>query len=819
MKVLASVLLLLSIAVSALADQSTLMLSTSKASYTSGSRAVLIARSMLTPSDSKSEFVFKAKLNSTNVKITSISSSVAYTVTNELPAGNFVWQVQTFVQNKYDAQKLNETIVFFGKEVLNLQRKIEAETNAQVLAALNAQLARDNSIIQRARAQLDKIRSLVSTQSINFSVNPPTFGLANRAVPTLSIVPDNISGIYLVGAAAQFSVTLSGTTFDGEAADWTYDAEIPAVGSKPAIELTKTVNSATQVTFNSAVFASSSAGWRQFVPKFKYRLKSQYTKFKEAVGLAVIRKNEFIKDKNLSNDPKEIAYYQSLISEIDLLIAALSDLGLSYQPFMAASYDFKVKDASLPKGFQITPPVDGFVLSEGGLSKTFQIRLTSDPDSDVFVTFTNDSQITAVAPVVFNSHNWNIPQSVSIQAFDDNISESDHSSSLQISSTGGDYNGITSSILITILDDDVWSSVSIAADSGCAIRKGALYCWGGNEYGQLGMGDTVTRTVPTLVPTMDSGVLKVVGNGFHRCAIKNLQVYCWGRNNKGQIGINSSGTNVLTPFLVSGAGTVSDIAAGNEASCSIKSSSKNVFCWGDNSYGQAGVNSTATSLLVPTLVPGGFQAKSIATGPTSSCFVTLDNKVYCSGGNGAGEVGDGTTIKRISPVLVVGSDSLGTINSVTVAAGSRQGCLGYQNGVKCWGDGIYYSMGTGVNGTYAIPASVVGISDNVVALSAGTANVCAVVSDRVKCWGWGNSGQNGNGSTTSAQYATEIADTYNKATFTASGGYSTCAIIDGNVKCWGVGSSYKLGNGIASDSLTPVTIVNPSLFRKNRDLL
>lgn len=149
--------------------------------------------------------------------------------------------------------------------------------------------------------------------------------------------------------------------------------------------------------------------------------------------------------------------------------------------------------------------------------------------------------------------------------------------------------------------DQDWQSVVSGQDSSCGIRGGGnLFCWGGNSFGNLGLGDTAQRLLPTAV-----GVGPVWSelsiDTFHGCGIdadKNL--FCWGRGIEGQLG---SGNNdaVLTPTLV-GPG-YAQVAVGRMSTCAVTSDER-VLCTGENAAGQLGVGdslrrNTFTELSFP----------------------------------------------------------------------------------------------------------------------------------------------------------------------------------------------------------------------------
>ncbi len=163
-----------------------------------------------------------------------------------------------------------------------------------------------------------------------------------------------------------------------------------------------------------------------------------------------------------------------------------------------------------------------------------------------------------------------------------------------------------------------------ARDQTCAVTNtGALYCWGNNDSTtSLGVASLdVAVTVPTLVPGMDSGVTSVdVGAGVI-CAVKAGALYCWGANPSGELGVDTSGAPVTGPSLIAGleAG-VTAVSAGDRSRsgstassiCAIRSGA--LWCLGENDLHQLGTGNT-TFLGVATAHPD-------LTGGVSSVVVT-----------------------------------------------------------------------------------------------------------------------------------------------------------------------------------------------------
>lgn len=136
-----------------------------------------------------------------------------------------------------------------------------------------------------------------------------------------------------------------------------------------------------------------------------------------------------------------------------------------------------------------------------------------------------------------------------------------------------------------------------------------MWCWGLNANGQLGYNDTTNRTStgPAITGAMGTNTVTDMSLGdYHSCAIAAGKAYCWGRNTDGpsQVGDNSA-TNRLSPVAVYASGvlsgkTITSISASDFHSCAVDSTKK-AYCWGRNTYGQLGDNTT-TNRAVPVAV-------------------------------------------------------------------------------------------------------------------------------------------------------------------------------------------------------------------------
>ncbi len=215
----------------------------------------------------------------------------------------------------------------------------------------------------------------------------------------------------------------------------------------------------------------------------------------------------------------------------------------------------------------------------------------------------------------------------------------------------------------------------LAIDAGayftCAlIADGTVRCWGSNISGALGTDTALGAS--TGVPQTVAGLDRINGitAGFaHACARKTSgAVLCWGANDKGQLGDGGDGPTSQPQPVVGLTSGVTSLVAGYYHNCAVRQDGT-AACWGENTHGQLGNNST-TSSNVPVTVTGLTNASAIAPGFAHTCAVRLDQKVACWGGNQYGTVADDASpVDSLVPKIVAGLVAINTAPAVTPPGG------------------------------------------------------------------------------------------------------------------------------------------------------
>ncbi|MFP2900918.1 RCC1 domain-containing protein [Corallococcus sp. 4LFB] len=319
------------------------------------------------------------------------------------------------------------------------------------------------------------------------------------------------------------------------------------------------------------------------------------------------------------------------------------------------------------------------------------------------------------------------------------------------------------------------NSIRTGWDHSCALlNDGSVRCWGYGAFGQLGYENTQNIGDNELPYT--AGAVKLLGKatklaagGNHSCALLDTGlVRCWGQNTYGQLGYNTTqnlgdGEPVASFGYVNLGGPATRITVGAEHSCAVMATGK-VRCWGRNQYGQLGyghVNSIGDDeqpWKAGDVDLGGATATDIAAGGSHTCALLSNDKMLCWGYNGYGQ-------------------------------------LGYLN---------YNNIGDN-----ELPGSQTAFepAGPVSQISVGGNHTCALLkTGTVRCWGLNNYGQMGTGQSASYFLFRDSGsiDLGTSALQISAGSNHTCALLStGSVRCWGYSGYGQLGYGSTGTRSTP----------------
>lgn len=330
--------------------------------------------------------------------------------------------------------------------------------------------------------------------------------------------------------------------------------------------------------------------------------------------------------------------------------------------------------------------------------------------------------------------------------------------------------------------------IFVAQHHSCALSDdGKMYCWGYNNVGQLGTGDTNDSAVPVQVGGVLAGltITDIGGAGDVSCAIAGGKIYCWGRNSTGATGRGTTSGNSLSPGLVSTSGLPANYTAtalsksGSRARNMCAIVAGNAYCWGQNNTGAVGNgnNTDQSSPVAVTRAAGILSGKTVTeisldgyndgntNGYAHVCAVA-SGRVYCWGENNSGQLGISNTnptrtTSQNTPTAVVTSGVLNGRTIQNVNVGVKHSCVRADGGVYCWGNNGSGQVGNGNNTTQYVPVAVAQepgnlTASNVISIGAGANRGCAVVVDgRTFCWGLNGSGQIGDGTKINRNVPTE----------------------------------------------------------------
>ncbi len=360
--------------------------------------------------------------------------------------------------------------------------------------------------------------------------------------------------------------------------------------------------------------------------------------------------------------------------------------------------------------------------------------------------------------------------------------------------------------------------LSVGTYATCAIKAGALYCWGYNGYGGLGNGSANNSATPLLVAGMETGVTGVSVGYHHACAIKNAALFCWGLNTNYSLGDGTAISSNFPKPVFNMDTDVTAVSAGVNNSCAIKGGA--LYCWGYNLYAQVGHNSGAQT--VPYRVP---QFESGVTAVSSAYYHTCAIKggaLSCWGLNSSGELAIGTFVTNNlrTPALLTPFPAIVGMETgmIKIASSGNHTCAIKSPSTNyCWGANGSGQLGTGNTAAASAPNSSLLLNTGVSHVGTGQHHTCAIKGGQIYCFGYNGYGQLGYGNTVgklAPDVAVPLALNAGETVLSVEGGGQadtapghTCArTTAGRVFCWGYNGYGQLGNGVTAQSLVPVLV-------------
>ena len=359
-------------------------------------------------------------------------------------------------------------------------------------------------------------------------------------------------------------------------------------------------------------------------------------------------------------------------------------------------------------------------------------------------------------------------------------------------------------------------------------EEGQVWAWGVNGYGELGDGSSTGRSSPiqvNLTPLNGSKIVSVVAGYNHSLALDDRgRVLAWGYNYYGQLGDGSSLTR-LSPVLANlsplNGSMVVTVAAGESHSLAFDDQGR-LWAWGSNSYGQLGDGSTtnrSSPVQVNLTSLNDSKAVSVAAGSSHSLALDDQGRLWAWGANSYGQLGDGSSMGRSSPVLV----NLSPLNGstvVAVAAGAFYSlALDDQGRLWAWGYNVSGQLGDGSTTNRSSPVQVDLTPLNgskVVAISAGASHSLAL-DDQGRLWAWGYNyyGQLGDGSSTTrfSPVQVDLSPLNGSMVVAVSAGSQHSLALDGQGRLWtwGYNPNGQLGDGSTTNRSSPVQVMGIQL--------
>ena len=331
------------------------------------------------------------------------------------------------------------------------------------------------------------------------------------------------------------------------------------------------------------------------------------------------------------------------------------------------------------------------------------------------------------------------------------------------------------------------------------------YVWGYNNQGGLGNG-TVARAVRPLPVATPAGTTRLAaGVGFTLALTRSGALYAWGDGRWGQLGNGTARSRMTADRVeIPGGRKVVAVDAAGDHAVAVTSDGR-VWGWGRNDVGQVG-DGTTTDRRTPVAVklPRGTRVDAVAAGTRHSLAVTTGGELLAWGANGQGQLGSARGANQPVPALV---DVPGRSRAAAVTAGDAHSVVLTRSG-SVFTFGV--PAGTAAAGRARTAPHVLrttAVPGTVVAIDSGTRHTVALTSNgRLYAWGDNSSGQLGDSTVTDRDDPVRVRSVGAVARFASGGSHGVAVERSGRVWAWGDNTHGQVGDSSTAMRRTPVQL-------------
>jgi alpha-tubulin suppressor-like RCC1 family protein len=355
---------------------------------------------------------------------------------------------------------------------------------------------------------------------------------------------------------------------------------------------------------------------------------------------------------------------------------------------------------------------------------------------------------------------------------------------------------------VNVVLKPIWSAIAVGGYYTFArTTDGRLWAWGLNAAGQLGIGDNDNRDFPTLIENDDQGIfadINLITTGLiHALACKtNGTIWSWGQNDYGQLGLGDT-ISANFPFQISTDSDWVEITVGSAHTLALKTNGT-LWAWGLNGWGQLGLGDGVDRYTPSQIGTDSDWSIAFTAGSAHTLALKTNGTLWAWGGNESGQLGDGTGMFRITPEQI----SIESDWSYVVAG--QDHTLAIKTDGTLWGWGANGNDQLGRSGNNEIPGYV-GTESDWSSVAAGESHSLGIKTNGTS-WSWGNNayGQLGRAGDLTRPGQIGIGSAWQSID---AGTYHTIALkTNGTLWSWGNNQYGQLGLGDTIDRNTPTLV-------------